>query len=207
MTVLTVVMAVTLLLAIGVLAVRNASTANQIVGYSRQSSQTAAAAELGTSAAVAEFGSGKAAAYISQMVAHTSGSGAELCVANKSLPDMPCARMFLEDLEASTRTYSSGGEGLFRPRNTTTKETGSFGMASAMMGDVYVEITERGGTGRPVAGTDLGGTNPTLQYAKVTLTTSAQVRPTTATDTVCNSGVAKTTSRKVMRARVVVGPI
>ncbi len=206
MTVLTVVMAVTLLLAIGVLAVRNAATADQAIGYSRQSSQTAAAAELGTSAAIAEFGSGKAAAYISQMMAPQSGSTAETCVANRTLA-APCARMFRSDLEASTRAYSTSNEDLFRPRNTTTDETGSFGLASSMMGDVYVEITERGATGRPVAGTDLGGTNPALQFAKVTITTTAQVRPTTGTNDTCNAGVAKATSKKVMRARVVVGPI
>jgi hypothetical protein len=207
MTVLTVVMAVTLLLAIGVLAVRNAATADQAIGYSRQSSQTAAAAELGTSAAIAEFGSGKAAAYISQMMAPQAGSTAEQCVANRTLV-APCARMFRSDLEASTRAYStSKTEDLFRTRDTTTFESGSFGLASSMMGDVYVEITERGATGRPVAGTDLGGTNPAMQFAKVTITTTAQVRPTTGTNDTCNAGVAKATSKKVMRARVVVGPI
>lgn len=205
--VLTVVMAVTLLLSIGVLAVRNASMADQAVGYARQSSQTMAAAELGTSAAVAEFGANKAAAYVAQMMyVPPNPVDRERCLANSRYKDAPCARMFRSDLQASTQAYS--GVNLFQDR-TLPNEPGSFGMASRMMGDVYVEITERGPTGRPVAGSDVGGTNPGLQFAKVTLTTTAQVRPLAAAggDDTCNQGVAAVTSKKVVRARVVVGPI
>ena len=197
-------MAVTLLLAIGVLAVRNAALADQAVGYSRQSSQTMAAAELGTSAAIAEFGANKAAAYVAQMI-----SQPETCLANTATyPTAPCARMFRADLQQSIGANYPNVT-LFQAQNVTGGEPGSFGMASRMMGDVYVEITERGPTGRPVAGSDLGGTNPGLQFAKVTITTTAQVRPNPgvgAEDT-CNQGVAAVTSKKMIRARVVVGPI
>lgn len=208
-TVLTVVMAVTLLLSIGVLAVRNAGLADQAVGYSRQSSQTTAVAELGTSAAIAEFGANKAAAYVAQMVS-PPGADRERCLANSIYTEAPCARMFRSDLQASMRGYYPDMT-LFQARAPTGKpdEPGSFGMASRMMGDVYVEITERAPTGRPVAGSDLGGTNPSMQFAKVTLTTTAQVRPVPATGNAdaCNQGIAAVTSKKVIRARVVVGPI
>ena len=51
-TVLVVVMVTTLITAIGVFAVRNASQIDQAVGYSRQATQTVALSELGTSAAI-----------------------------------------------------------------------------------------------------------------------------------------------------------
>jgi hypothetical protein len=198
-TVVVVVMVTTLITAIGVFAVRNASQIDQAVGYSRQSSQTIALAELGTSAAISEFGANKAAAYVAQMV-----NQPETCIANSILPaGTPCARLFRSDIEASTK------DTLLEP-TVGGSETGSLGPSGAMMGDLYVEVTERHPTGRPIAGTDLGGTGPELKYAKVTLTTTAQIRPTAPTgsnDNLCNAGVAAVAAKKVMRARVVVGPI
>lgn len=199
-TVLIVSMIVTLVTAIGILAVRSASQLNTAVGYGRLSGQTTALAELGTSAAIAEFGAGKAAAYVAKMDAQP-----EQCIANTPLfiATAPCARLFRSDLEASTQAYSSTK--LLQATDVPSDETGSFGLGSATVGDVMIEVTEKGPTGKPVAGSDL-----TMQFAKVTLTSTAQVRPTAPTginDDTCNAGVAKTTSKKVMRARVVVGPI
>lgn len=198
-TVLVVVMVTTLVTAIGVYAVRNSSLIDQAVGYSRQSSQTVALAELGTSAAISEFGANKAAAYVTQMV-----NRPETCLANtQAYATAPCARLFRSDIEASTQ------DTLLEP-TVAGVDTGSLGPSGAMMGDLYVEITERSPTGRPIAGTDLGGTGIELKYAKVTLTTTAQIRPTAPAggdDNTCNAGVAAVASKKVMRARVVVGPI
>jgi hypothetical protein len=195
-TVVVVVMVTTLITAIGVFAVRNTSRIDQAVGYSRQSSQTVALAELGTSAAISEFGANKAAAYVTQML-----NKPETCIANASLPaGTPCARLFRSDIEASTQ------DTLLEP-TVAGSETGSLGPSGAMMGDLYVEVTERQPTGRPIAGTDLGGTGLELKYARVTLTTTAQIRPAAADDNVCDAGVAAVAAKKVMRARVVVGPI
>jgi hypothetical protein len=197
--VVVVVMVTTLITAIGVFAVRNASQIDQAVGYSRQSSQTIALAELGTTAAISEFGANKAAAYVTQMV-----NRPETCLANANLPaGTPCARLFRSDIEASSK------DTLLEP-TVAGSETGSLGPSGAMMGDLYVEVTERQPAGRPIAGTDLGGTGIELKYAKVTLTTTAQIRPTAPTgsnDNLCNAGVAAVAAKKVMRARVVVGPI
>jgi hypothetical protein len=197
-----VTMVMTLVTAIGLLAVRNASVIDQAVGYSRQSSQTAALAEFGTTATIAEFGANKAAALVNQM-----DTAPETCVANRDAPNATCYRLFKEDLEASTLTASS------EPLLVSTvagSETGSFGPTSSSFGDVFVEITEKGPTGRPVAGSDIGGTGVQLKYARVTLTTTGQVRPLAPTgvdDDTCNAGIAAVASKKVMRARVVVGPI
>lgn len=196
-TVLVVVLVLTLLTGIGVFAVKNASKIDQAVGYSRQSSQTTALAELGTTATLSEFGANKASLYVTQMI-----NRPESCFANAKLPNnaTPCARLFRSDLEASTL------DTLLEP--TGAGEVGSLGGGGAMMGDVYVEVTERYPTGRPVAGTDLSGTGGVeLKYAKVTLTTTAQIRPSAANNDVCEAGVAAMAAKKVMRARVVVGPI
>ena len=196
-TVLVVVMVLTLVTAIGVFAVRNSSKIDQAVGYSRQSSQTAALAELGTTAALSEFGANKASLYVTQMI-----NRPETCFANGQLPNTstPCARLFRADIEASTL------DTLLEP--TGAGEVGSLGPTGSMMGDIYVEVTERYPTGRPVAGTDLSGTGGVeLKYAKVTLTTTAQIRPAAANNDVCDAGVAAVAANKVMRARVVVGPI
>lgn len=198
-TVLVVVMVTTLVTAIGVFAVRNATQIDRAVGYSRQATQTVALAELGTTAAISEFGANKAAAYVAQMV-----NKPEKCIANANLPDgTPCTRLFRSDIEASTE------DTLLEP-TVEGSETGSLGPTGSMIGDLYVEITERNPTGRPIAGTDLGGTGIELKYAKVTLTTTAQIRPTApagGNDDTCNEGVAAVAAKKVMRARVVVGPI
>lgn len=193
-TVLVVVMVTTLITAIGVFAVRNASQIDRAVGYSRQGNQTIALAELGTSAAIADFGASKAAAYVAQMETKP-----ETCLANAGKA-APCYRLFRADLEAATQQYSSND----------LLEATSFGPLSPLFGDLYVEITERGPTGRPVAGTDLGGTGAALKYAKVTLTTTAQIRPAApdaADNEKCDPGISAVASKKVMRARVVVGPI
>jgi hypothetical protein len=132
----------------------------------------------------------------------------ETCVANNNppppalpLPGLTCYRLFKGDLENSTLAP-------LLVDTVAATETGSFGAGSSTFGDVFVEITEKGPTGRPVAGSDIGGTGTSLKFAKVTLTTTGQTRPWVAGDNnTCDDGVAAVASKKVLRARVVVGPI
>jgi hypothetical protein len=200
--VVVVVMVTTLISAIGVFAVRSVSQIDQAAGYSRQATQTGALAELGTTAVVAQFGTGAAANYVDQMRKQP-----ETCLANSVLNDNggtpPCYKLFKADLETTIGAATSG-EKLLKA-TIAGSDTGSFGYSSPLSGDVFTEITDPGPTGRPVAGTDLGGTGASFQYVKVTLTTTAQVRPVG--DDLCNAGVASVTSRQTMRARVVVGPV
>jgi hypothetical protein len=199
-TVVIVVMVTTLVMGIGVFAVKNASQIDQAVGYSRLSSQTEALAELGTTAAISEFGASKAALLVDQMERQP-----EDCYYNRLRPAYPmpvtCYRLYRDDLDQSIGAFNNGP--LFVAPVAGT-EVGSFGPVSGMSGDVYVEVTEKGPTGRPVAGTDVGGTSTAQKFAKVTLTTTGQVR---LGGDVCEAGVAAVASKKVMRARVVVGPI
>jgi hypothetical protein len=210
-----VVMVTTLVAAIGVFAVKNATQIDQAVGYARQSAQTASLAEMGTTAAIAEFGAGKAATLVMKMEAEK-----EKCFSNRIRKDinedMPvtCYRLYRSDLETSTNSFSNGD--LLAPTVTTLPATvtdsGSFGVTADNFGDFYVEITEKGPTGRPVAGNDVGnaGAGTTQKFARVLLTSTGEVRPNAPTgvdDDTCDPGVAAVASKKVMRARVVVGPI
>ncbi len=197
--VVVVVMATTLIAALGLFAVRAVSQIDTAVGYSRLAAQTISVAELGTSAAMAQLGTGTSATYVNQMV-----TAPENCLANSTLGSAaPCYRLFRQELDVQTTTFSS--ETLLEP--TAGVETGSFGPTAGMTGDFVIELTDPGPTGRPVAGTDLGGVGTAFRYVKLSLTTTAQVRPDDATPNVCNAGVASVASKQAMRARVVVGPI
>jgi hypothetical protein len=204
-TVLIVVMVTTLVTAIGLFAVRNASFIDRAVGYSRQSAQTGALADLGTTATIAEFGANKASALVAQME-----NAPETCVANHGVAGATCYRLFKGDLERSTQALASQPLLASSDDDPDNFETGSFGPTASAFGDVFVEITEKGPTYRPIAGTDVGGTGRELKYARVTLTTTGMVRPQVPAggdDNTCNDGIAAVASKKVMRARVVVGPI
>ena len=195
--VVVVVMVTTLITAIGVFAVRAVSQVDQAVGYARQAGQTVAIAELGTSAVMAQLSAGTSATYVNQMV-----SAPETCLANASLAaGTPCYRLYRSELDAQTTSLE--GVPLLQPSSAT--ESGSFGPLAQMDGDFVVEMTDPRPTGRPVAGTDLGGLGTAFKYVKLSLTTTAQVRPQGAA--ACSDGVASATTQQAMRARVVVGPI
>jgi len=185
--VVVVVMVTTLITAIGVFAVRAISQIDQAAGYSRQAAQTIAVAELGTSATLAQLGTGTAGTYVNQMV-----TSPETCSANGSLGAAPCYKLFRSELDAQTMSLRS--ETLFGP-------------TADMVGDFVVEMTDPGPTGRPVAGTDLGGVGTSFKYVKLSLTTTAQVRPVGDATETCNAGVSSVASKQALRARVVVGPI
>jgi len=191
-------MVTTLITAIGVFAVRAISQIDQAAGYSRQAAQTIAVAELGTSATLAQLGTGTAGTYVNQMV-----TSPETCSANGSLGAAPCYKLFRSELDAQTMSLRS--ETLFAPTSST--DTGSFGPTADMVGDFVVEMTDPGPTGRPVAGTDLGGVGTSFKYVKLSLTTTAQVRPVGDATETCNAGVSSVASKQALRARVVVGPI
>jgi len=193
--VVTVLMVTTLITAVGVFAVRAVSQVDVAVGYSRQAAQTLAIAEYGTSAALAQLSTGSAEIYVNQML-----RSPETCRANGGF-NGPCYKLFRSEIDVQTQALAS--ETLLE--RTSGAELGSFGSIANTTGDFVVEMTEPGPTGRPVAGTDVGGTGASFKYVKVSLTTTAQVRPDGAL--VCNAGVASVTSQQGMRARVVVGPI
>jgi len=190
-TVVVVVMVTTLITAIGIFAVRNVSQIDQAVGYSRQSAQTNALAELGTTAAVTQVGS-MGSYYSDQM------SMGLKCLANGpyvSATSSSCFHLNQGDFDAVTTGHS--GETLLEPAVQGT-ETGSFGPLANTTGLVRVEMTEKHATNTPIPGSS--GT-----AFDVTLTTTASVSPITGGADPC-LGVATMAVKKVMRAHVILPP-
>jgi hypothetical protein len=187
--VVVVVMVTTLITAIGVFAVRNVSQIDQAVGYSRQSTQTNALAELGTTAAMAQI-TAQHPFYTDRM-----GSGLK-CQANgpyASNSEVQCYKLDRADLEVTT--LGNSGETLTEPA-VAGSEAGSFGPLANTTGLVSIELTEKHATNTPIPG---GGS-----AVDVTLTTTAVVSPITTSADPCAEGVPTMSVKKVMRAHVIV---
>jgi hypothetical protein len=189
--VVVVVMVTSAIAAIGIFAVRNVSQIDQAVGYSRQSAQTNALAELGTTAAVTQVGS-MGSYYSDQM------SMGLKCLANgpyATASSSSCFHLNQADFDAMTTGHN--GETLLEP-TVDGVETGSFGPLANATGVVRVEMTEKHATNTPVPGSS--GT-----AFDVTLTTMASVSPINGNADPC-LGVATMAVKKVMRAHVILPP-
>jgi hypothetical protein len=191
-----VVLAVTMLTAVGLFAAHSATQVDKAVGYERLARQTQDLAEYGTLLATAELGSGTAQAYIDQMQSRT-----QLCYANADLTNVPCFKLFYYQLNERTKTLSS--ESLTKDPSGDKEDVVGTGETR---GDFVVELTDPGPVGVPLAGSDLGGTSTnTLGYVKVTSTTTAQLRP--AGLEACTTSIATMSGQQSMRAHLVVGPV
>jgi hypothetical protein len=171
-----VVMALTMLTAIGVFGIRAASLAGAASGYDRQSTQNHYVSEYGLLGAVTELSSGRRAAYVDKM-----GKGVEQCSAVKGVTNptgsVPCYHLYANDVQKAV-TANFSNRPLFEATSMSgsTITPGSLG-PGALDGDFVVEMTDPGPVGMPVAGSDLGGTGPKFRYLQVTLTSTGQVRP------------------------------
>ncbi|HET9954705.1 MAG TPA: hypothetical protein VFQ61_09375 [Polyangiaceae bacterium] len=200
-----VVMAVTLLTAIGLFAAHSATLVDQAAGYARLARQSQHMAEFGTQLATAELGSGAAEAYLQKMSQRDV-----TCTANAGTTGAPCYVFFKADFAA--RTNALVGDVLFRDQSGDVIDViGSHADPSNLtntVGDVtseiVVELTEPGPVGVPVAGSDLGN-NLSFRYQKVTVTSTAQMRP--AGFPTCTEQVASLTGQQSMRAHIIVGPV
>lgn len=198
-TVIVVVLATTVIAAIGVLAVRNAAQVGLAVGYSRQAAQTTAIAELGTTVALAQVAVQGASHYVAKMnTGLTCASNPPIAVLSGDLKDAvatcyPLGQAELERSMASTLFVKAGANG----------ETGSFGPFANVTGGVDVELTAMAQTNAPVRGVKQGdGT-----YYDVTLTTTGNVRPIASGADECVGNIPKATVKKMMRAHAVIGPL
>jgi len=205
-TVLVVVMVTTLITAIGVLAVRNIGQIDQAVGYSRQSAQTNAFAELGTSAAMAQMvatGNG----YAVDMEARDQNDPLKLrpafnCEANGPYATASlstCYPLSQERIDAMTST--NNGETLVEP-SVAGVESGSFHPLSNTTGYVKIEFTEKRPTNTPIGGFKAGESSA----SDITLTTIAVVSPIATSGGQCGNNVASVSVKKVMRSHVIVPP-
>lgn len=205
-TILIVVMVATLITAIGTFAVHNIGQVDLAVGYSRQSAQTYALAELGTTAAMAQI-AGTGTAYSNLMSETKSPPDPDnpnaprfKCIANGryfASSGSSCFRIQQSRIESMTT--SNGGETLLEPSIAGT-ESGSFGMLANTLGQVDVELTEKRPTNRDIAGSKQGSS-----AFDITLTTTAVVSPPPTAADPC-SGIASMTVKKVTRAHVIIPP-
>jgi hypothetical protein len=192
-------MVTTLITAIGIFAVRNISQIDMAVGFSRQSAQTTALAELGTTTAMAQINS-KGAHYPNQM------SSTFQCMANGRYTGLPSSSCyFFTDGDLNAATTANNGETLLEPA-VSGAETGSFGTFANAAGILKVEMTEKHATNTPLAGTNLSGTTNNETPMDVTLTTLAMVSPRTGTADPCSDGVASMAVKKIVRAHIIVPP-
>jgi len=205
-----VVMAITMLAAIGVFSIRAASLAAAASGYDRQNTQNHYVGEYGLLGAVAELSTGRRNAYVDKL-----GKGVETCSAARGVTNpggtVPCYHLYANDVQQAVASTFSGLP-LFQPATTSgsTVTPGSLGPAP-LDGDFVVEITDPGPVGMPVAGSDLGGTGPKFRYLQVTLTSTGQVRPS-GTNTCQNVGGTvdvrgQVAGNETGRALVVIGPM
>jgi hypothetical protein len=207
-----VVMALTMLTAIGVFAVRAASLANAASGYDRQNTQNHYVGEYGLLGAVTELSSTRRPAYVDKM-----SKGVEQCSAAKGVTNtggsVPCYHLYANDVQKAVNDNFSGRPLFEATSNSSGLVPGSLG-AGALDGDFVVELTDPGPVGMPVAGSDIGGTGPKFRYLQVTLTSTGQVRPTGtgACDGVSTSGgtvdvQGQVAGNETGRAFVVIGPL
>ncbi|HEY2408073.1 MAG TPA: hypothetical protein VGI10_18830 [Polyangiaceae bacterium] len=186
-----VVMVITLLTAIGVFAARSTSLTDVAAGFEREAAQTSYISQLATNAVAAELGGGMANAYLIQM-----RSKPETCLANSGITTSPapyCYRLFKSDLDA--RTPATGGEILLDPSSLSS--------TSGVSADFLVEMTDVGPAGKPIAGTDVGGTGYAFHYVSVGLTATAVTMPTSAA--VC--GPVDSIGMQRSHATAIVGPV
>ena len=194
-TVFVVVLAVTLLTAVGLFAAHSATMVDQAAGYARMARQTQQLAEYGTLAATAELGSGTAESHVAQL--YQPGN---FCVANADRADASCYKRSYADLNARTKELSE--DSLTKDPTGNIEDVVGNG---EIQGDFMVELTDPSDNVR-VAGSDYGSSSTVkYRYVKVTATTIAQLRPAGAA--ACTNDVATLSGQQMMRAHLVVGPV
>lgn len=202
--VMVVVLITMLLSAVSLFAVRQITMTDQAVGYARQAGQTAALAELGTTAGVAYL-----ATLDRDKVQEAARNATYRCLANGVPPAgraVTCYPFRAQDIDTGTALV--GGETLLEP--ATSSESGSFGAAADMQGLVDLELTDIQPAfsyvqGRNIAGISGGGSGEGNkdQPLDATVTTRARVRPTPTSGAVCDATVANMTAKKILRAHTI----
>ncbi|GMV18071.1 MAG: hypothetical protein HS104_15550 [Polyangiaceae bacterium] len=188
-----VVLAITLLTAVGVFALRSASLVDQAAGYDRQASQTLYVSELAGRAVAAEVGDGAARTYIDKVA--NSSAVTEECFVNRKLDPnsldpnitfLPCYKLFLNEIGQRVDAKFPGNK-LLEPQSAAAggslgPQLDATGTIQPMEGVFVVEMTDPAES-TPTPGSAVGGNNPanTFRDVQLTFTAFAQVRPFDAT--------------------------
>jgi len=194
-TVFVVVLAITLLTAVGLFAAHSATVVDQAAGYARLARQTGYLAEYGTLAMASELGSGAGSLYLSE-----AESGKYDCPGTRELKAQfpggifPCLTVSSQRL-AERIAAVSNGEQLMRDQTGDTPDRLGFAPtpASGIFGEFVVEL----GDVVP-APPQPGSSQP---YKRVTTTTSATLRPPGAA---CAPGNATLAGQQSVRSHIIV---
>jgi Tfp pilus assembly protein PilX len=197
-----VLLAISLLTAVGMYSMRAASLANQAIGFNRQSIQTGYIADFAARAVAAELVGNEQHyfQYISQ--------GADDCRANRDLAALtapnrpPCYKLQTSEVwqRVVARFPSNVGT------DTAPTLLGTLSQAG-VEGAFIVEMTDLARAGSPIAGEDVGADQ--FKHMQVLVSATGQVRPTVAglaTD-VCNESLSITSGLSNLRAQVTFGPV
>jgi hypothetical protein len=201
-----VVMVITLLSAVGVVAMRAASLSEQASGYNRQGVQAGYISEFAARSVMAEL-VGKEQHYFRYIAA-----AGDDCRANRQLATLlspnrpPCYR--LESSEIWSRVNAAF------PGNAGSASGELLGTLSRADSDAafIVEMTDLARAGGPVMGEDVAMDQ--FKFMQVLLTATAQVRPkltAAAPDDdvapTCDNSLSQTSGLQSLRAQVTFGPV
>ena len=199
-----VAMTLAVLAAVGMYALRAASTELKTSGYERQNAQTHYLTEYGVLAAAQEVNANKAQLYVGLMSDPRSLDKGCISLApaltvggvpsTATLTAKACRRMGAAELTKSWANVSNTK--ILEPTVGTTP--GSMGSA-AIRGDFFVEFTDLGPTAPP-AGFDL---KLGLCFMQMTVTSVGVTSPIISNDTAMFAGEGLETAR----ARIVFGPV
>jgi hypothetical protein len=195
-----VVLVITLLSALGIFAVRSATTAVAASGYNRQLTQVHYITDFAIMAAVADLASNPSA--VADQMRQGPASGDTEC-AGFSDPAMllpTCWTRSFDDLDDTIDKASATGHRML--------ETDSLGYNS-LQADMRIELTDLHPS-QPVKGNQVAGGNTAangLTYVYVTVSADGIVRPPQAVAGTWDEHAAKASGTEKARAHVFMGPI
>jgi hypothetical protein len=196
-----VLMAISLLTAVGMYSMRAASLTNLALGYNRQSTQAGYIAEFAARSVAAEFAGNEQHYY--QYIA----TGTDDCRANREYKALTGARGTCYKLQSSEM------QGRFAAHfsSSVTLNNAPFLLGtlsdSGVQGAFVVEFTDLARAGTPIAGEDVGADH--FKHMQVLLTATAQVRPDFAgvEQSVCNDAISITSGLSNLKAQLTFGPV
>jgi hypothetical protein len=208
-----VVLVVTLLSALGLFALKNATLANSASGYNRQLTQVHYVTDYAVVANVAEMMENPHETFqlMSNYVPDT-GAGDEPCQGMAQLLSPTCRLVSYDDLDNRVQAANGANE-LLAP--AAADAPGSLGPVDPISGlpqieaDMRIELTDLYST-QPPAGYELGGGAEQTQvqsYAYVTVTSSGIVRPPQAVAGTWDARSAGAAAVEVSRAHIKLGPL
>lgn len=195
-----VLMAITLLTAVGLYAARTAMLVDQGSGFDRQAMQAHYLAVYGTLAASSELSGTRGSAHLNVAI-----DSSDNCPSLVSVPGIKyCQQMFMGELAATVDSNFSGHKLLEPAANGSPFVPGSLGpyppsTGAAVNGDFMVEVTEP--IELPVSVGYRVGKEDLVNY-QVTLTSHGLIGAGTACD-----ATTTTAGEELVRAHVIVGPM